>query len=147
MTCEDVQSWISDYADEVLLPDRVGAMFAHLAGCGDCQRFFQTALRIRAAVHAIPTEAPPETIDEAIIERLRGARSKVRPTVDIWSIRIAIPLPAALAMAVLLIVGSVVVSPSASPHLTDGRSAESSVDRIAVSVHEAMRTANRILGR
>jgi anti-sigma factor RsiW len=147
MTCTEIQELISAYTDEILPPEHEGAMFAHLASCPDCQAFLRSTLRVRSQLRALPVAMPPEAVDRAITARFSGDAALRPRRLSVWSVQVSVPMPAAVAMAVLLIVGTLLATPAPSARPIEQTGTGQRLNEITQSVSESMRIAHAVLGR
>ena len=79
--------------------------------------------------------------------RLRHTEFVAHPSVDVWSIRIAIPLPAAMAMAVLLVVSSIVCSPLIFERRPSFQVSEETLQQLPAPLRTQMRLTQIVLGQ
>jgi len=107
MSCNDVKTAISAYADGALPPDGEESMFVHLGTCADCRRFLGHVLDTRAAIAAMPRADVPESLDRTVLALKPGiAREKTQRSrwlADLWMRRLSIPLPSAAIVALALL--------------------------------------------
>ncbi|MEK6649961.1 MAG: zf-HC2 domain-containing protein [Bacteroidota bacterium] len=147
MTCQEVQERISQFTDDELDPALVGPMFTHLGACPECQNFLRSVLRLRTALSHEPHAAAPDVLEQRVMNRLRRSSSEARLPADVWSIRIAIPLPAAMAMAVLLVVISIVCSPLIFERRTSFQVSEETLQQLPAPLRTQMRLTQVVLGQ
>jgi len=108
MDCQTVQELISSFVDGELAEPHRTHMFEHLGTCRECQEFLHSVMNIRNAFAAERTVQVPPSVEESVTRTLSAKRfgRNVIP-----SIRVIIPVPVALAAAVLLVIGSLTFSP------------------------------------
>lgn len=147
MTCEEVQEWISRFADDEPESTSTEPMFAHLGTCPECQQYLRTVLRVRTALAHEPHATAPGTFEHRVMARLRRTTSSVQLPADVWSIRIAIPLPAAMAMAILLIAGSMVFSPLFFEQPPSLRISEESLQQLPGELRSSVRITQIMFGQ
>jgi predicted anti-sigma-YlaC factor YlaD len=99
MTCKEYEVQISQFIDRELQSSQVAGMFAHLGDCKGCQRFFQSALAINAAM----IESPPIKMPKSI-EGPGKALSQLRSRAYLWKKRI--PVSVAALLLCLTLIGS-----------------------------------------
>jgi len=145
MTCSDVQSWISNYVDDALEEEHVGPMFAHLGSCLDCQRFLRSTLKIRSSVSTDARFGAPESLEDRVMKKVEGAHDEDRRRVDMLSIRISIPLPAAMAMAVMLVIGSMVISPLFFERPPRVQFSENTIEQLPTSLRTQLKITRILL--
>jgi len=75
MNCNEIQLDISKLLDGMLAKELTPAVFAHLAGCQDCQDFFSSTVHIQRAMRAAPPVPMPERY-EAIVPGVRGTHRR-----------------------------------------------------------------------
>ncbi len=98
MSCHEQQQNASGFIDGELDPARQAILFAHLAGCTECQSFMETSMRIRDRHEDIEY---PADLDETVLGRLMRAR-EIR-VAGFWRRRVVLPVPALAAAAIILI--------------------------------------------
>jgi anti-sigma factor RsiW len=108
MTCAAYETEISKILDNELAKDQQAPVFNHLAACESCREFFQASRFVRRHLEDAP--AFPEHLDSAILDPATGHSSGIvlpikqsgrRP---IFFRRIPVPLPAAAAILLFLVV-------------------------------------------
>jgi len=114
MTCESYEEQISALIDHELKDNEQEMLFAHLGACGACRRSLQMVLRLRSNLaQEVPPLAPKE-LDEKVLKRMataQRARADRRPVPGFtWQGRISAPLPVAAGVALLLMIGSFLLS-------------------------------------
>lgn len=98
MNCDYVQEQLSAFLDREENREQLDDMLAHLYGCGECQAFFNSAVRIRSV--AGEDRAPyPVGLDESIRRKIIAKR-KMNPL----NRRLRLPVYAVSAGAVVLLV-------------------------------------------
>ena len=113
MTHELYEEQVSALVDNELRDDEMELLFRHLGGCNICRRSFTAVLDLRSNLSDdVPLMAPRELDDKVLrqtsISRHLSADRKALPS-RLWKRRISVPVPAAVA-ALLFIVMSVIVS-------------------------------------
>jgi len=112
MKCEEVELSISLYIDRALGAADTPELFLHLAQCAHCRSFLETMLHLRQELASMPEPEPSWTLDRRI-GTLRVRRAGMAPKITsairlLWMRRLAIPLPAAAVLALMLLTASVV---------------------------------------
>jgi hypothetical protein len=107
VTCDEARALYSELADAALTADAHAAVAAHLTGCLDCHREWESFQRMLTLLHGMPRVRAPEGFVDRVLSTTGGGRE--RPT---WSrrllrglfvpVHVKLPLQAA-AVAVLLI--------------------------------------------
>lgn len=146
MTCTDIQERLSRFIDDELEADEQGTMFAHLSTCPECQRFLREALRIHRSLAFSDVAAAPESIERRVMERIAHHTPLRPPRADVWSVRVALPLPAAFAMAVLLVVGSWAVWPLLLEPPARVRTADETLEHLPGGLRSSIRVSQMLLG-
>jgi predicted anti-sigma-YlaC factor YlaD len=126
MTCDERQMQLSRILDGESAEPGPAGLFAHLEGCADCRQFLDALLRFRADARR-DREEILRAADEALPERLPlptgpAPRRAPTPRGTAWW-RPALPLPAAVGLAVLLFVAGVTAGVGLSGRLGPSRSA------------------------
>ncbi|MFH0990946.1 MAG: zf-HC2 domain-containing protein [bacterium] len=115
MNHEQVQQLISGYIDNALSDRESAALFTHLGQCADCRRVLRTAGAVRSYLADVDLGTVPTSLDRRVFSSFQAARA-VRPqTINanlFWFKNILMPVPVAASIAVLLIVGSLLLSPA-----------------------------------
>jgi len=108
MNCEAVSARVSAYLDRELADQDEREMFRHLTVCQRCRDFFRLIVEIKERVpRELRVEAPP-----AIGERIGLLRSVRRGDGHrLGSVRVSVPLPAAIACAAMLLIITLLTSP------------------------------------
>lgn len=110
MTCDERQLQLSRMLDGESAGPGPAGLFAHLEGCAGCRRFLETTLRFRGDAR-LDREAMLREADDSLParlplpERAEPRRSPVPRRTAWW--RPALPVPAAVGLAVLLFVAGV----------------------------------------
>ncbi len=100
--CAEIESRLSELADDTLPREEALAVRAHLKGCPSCRQALADLQRLRDELGRLPLLAPPDSLENAIRQRarteglLRSAPS-ARPWKDL------LPALAAAAMIVLMV--------------------------------------------
>lgn len=69
LRCREVLASLSDFLDGTLLPGRVAAIRAHLAGCRECDRFGRD---VAAVLEGLRAAAEPPALAPDVEARLRA---------------------------------------------------------------------------
>jgi anti-sigma factor RsiW len=114
MTCEHHEEQISALVDHELGDEESRGLFVHLSTCEMCRRSLQTVLDLRSDLHAQGSLTAPTEMDEKVISRITSAQ---RAQVDrkaiprlAWHGRVSAPLPVAAGIALMLMIGSFLLS-------------------------------------
>jgi hypothetical protein len=103
MNCTEYREWASLFLDGELETHQQVDLFKHLAQCAECQSFIDVLLHAREAQRAerIPF---PSDLDDRIISGLTPPWV-IAParTANFWKRTIALPVPFAAAIAIILI--------------------------------------------
>jgi anti-sigma factor RsiW len=114
MTHLHFQELISLHVDNEITDTQSAELFAHLAACDGCRKFLRTIIRIRSHVASQELAEVSQTLDRRVLEflnRTTAHETKREWIAPFWWTRIIIPLPAAASLALLIIIGSLLVSP------------------------------------
>jgi anti-sigma factor RsiW len=114
MTCEMYEEQISALIDHELKDEETGVLFLHLSSCSGCRHSLQSVLDLRSGlVEQVPPMAPNE-LDEKVLTRMvafqraKADRKAIRGFA--WQGRISAPMPVAAVVALLLMIGSFLLS-------------------------------------
>ncbi|MFH0991418.1 MAG: zf-HC2 domain-containing protein [bacterium] len=108
------QELITQYVDHELEDTRASELFAHLSGCDWCRRFMKSTLLISAHITNDYLTEVPSALDRRLFGSIAKERREQQPHrwwETMWLIRVLMPLPAALSIAILIALGSLIVSP------------------------------------
>ena len=107
MSCESIQEMISAFLDGELAPSQDDEMFTHLRECRTCRGFVRSAVQLRNSLHAAGSPAVPDSLDARVVplEASAGHHHRIAQwnIHRLFSYRLAIPAPAAIASAIALI--------------------------------------------
>jgi anti-sigma factor RsiW len=114
MTHMHFQELISLHVDNELTDTQSAELFAHLATCDGCRKFMRTTIRIRSHISGQELAEVSQVLDQRVLKNV--THKTIRETkrewlAPFWWTRIIIPLPAAASLALLIIIGSLLVSP------------------------------------
>ena len=115
MTCDERQLQLSRLMDADTGDLEQAGLFTHLEGCTECRHFFDSLIRFRSTARQDREEVLRQA-DERLPARLRlpvrpGARRPPGAWLSSWW-RPGLPVPAAIAFAVLLLVAGIVIGAS-----------------------------------
>ncbi|HXX64908.1 MAG TPA: hypothetical protein VEO56_14005 [Bacteroidota bacterium] len=112
MKCEEAEIGISMYIDRALRDTDVPQLFQHLAQCATCRSFLGMMLDLRREIASTLDPEPSRSLDRRILT-LRARRAGIGSGITsalrtLWIHRLAVPLPAAAMLALVLLTVSVV---------------------------------------
>jgi|HubBroStandDraft_6_1064221.scaffolds.fasta_scaffold367407_2 hypothetical protein len=96
MNCETCRDRMAELADGTLDAATADLARAHLAGCADCRRDFETLSRTLAALDGLPTGAPSPSLRARVMGDIEAEKLTQRDQAD-WASSIraaAVPRPA-----------------------------------------------------
>jgi len=109
MNCTTYQEEINHFIGGEMGMDRQVDLFQHLAGCADCQSFIDAMIRMKEATRNEQI-AYPGGLDDAVLGQLLSrtpsplqTQGPIKRGVNIWKRRIALPVPLAASLAVIII--------------------------------------------
>ncbi|MCX6132769.1 MAG: zf-HC2 domain-containing protein [Ignavibacteriales bacterium] len=114
MTHIDQQQRVSLYIDDTLNDKESSELFAHLAVCGECRSYMKISLRVRNQIANEELAEVPRSLDRRVLASVARENAALKRQTwysPVWLARISIPLPAAVSIVFLLIVGSLLFSP------------------------------------
>jgi anti-sigma factor RsiW len=114
MTHLHFQELISLHVDNEITDTQSAELFAHLAACDGCRKFLRTTIRVRSHIAGQELSEVSQTLDRRVLEivnRKTTHETRREWLAPFWWTRIIIPLPAAASLALLIIIGSLLVSP------------------------------------
>ena len=107
MTCDEARALYSELADAALTPDAHAAVAAHLAGCLDCRREWESFQRMLALLQGMPRLRAPEGFVDRVLsaagrapERAPWARRVLRGLFVPVHVKVPLEAAAVLIMAI-----------------------------------------------
>ncbi len=70
MKCEFVQSNMSKYIEEDLMPDEASAMDAHIKTCAGCRQYCANMRQLVDTIHGLESESVPVDLTKLVLKRL-----------------------------------------------------------------------------
>jgi anti-sigma factor RsiW len=112
-SCAEIESRLSELADEALPREEALAARAHLKGCPSCRQALADLQRLRDELGRLPLLAPPDSLERTIRQRARAeGLLKRAPAARSW--RDLLPALAAAAMVVIMVgIWPLLLQPSA----------------------------------
>jgi anti-sigma factor RsiW len=107
MRCDTFTELVCLFVDGELAAERQNDMFRHLGECLECRSFLQGLLKIREIQHREQVTFPAE-IDRVVLNAVNA--QKPTRVVSLWRKSISLPVPIAVAAAILVIVTGVLAS-------------------------------------
>lgn len=101
MDCEHRQEQLGRLLDGEAPALDQGDLFAHLGGCDECRRWFDTAIRIRAAAGRDREEVGRAADAIPLPSLAPAAARRTRRAVHVWRL----PVPMAAVLAIVLVAG------------------------------------------
>ena len=115
MNHEQVQQLISGHIDNALSDQESAALFTHLGQCANCRRVLRAAGAVQSYFADVDLGTVPSSVDQRVFSSFQAAlaarRQSIQPNL-FWYKNILMPVPVAASIAVLLIVGSLLLSPA-----------------------------------
>ncbi len=114
MTHLHFQELISLHVDNEITDTQSVELFSHLAACDGCRKFLRTTIHVRSHIASQELAEVSQTLDRRVLDivnRKTTREAKREWLAPFWWTRIIIPLPAAASLALLIIIGSLLVSP------------------------------------
>jgi hypothetical protein len=101
-SCADIESRLSELADDTLPREEALAVRAHLKGCPSCRQVLADLQHLRDELGRLPLLPPPDSLEGAIRQRARAeGLLKRAPAARSW--RDLLPALAAAAVIVLMV--------------------------------------------
>ncbi len=115
MTCETSRELLSALFDSELGHDDQSELFAHLGQCPACRGTFGELLALRSTFCSTERIAAPVSFERRVMTQLRRQESaSILVTLRQWLMtRFTVPAPVAVAAVLLLILGTLLLRPSA----------------------------------
>ena len=114
MTCDRYEEQLSALMDNELADDEAKELLLHMSGCALCRATLRSQLELRSSLREdLPPQAPKE-LDERILigvqRRHPGKPDRVAIPVTFWQRRLSVRTPAVALTAVVLVLGSFLLS-------------------------------------
>ena len=100
--CAEIESRLSELADDTLPREETLAVRAHLKGCPSCRQALADLQRLRDELGRLPILSPPDSLEGAIRQRAR-AEGLLKSTPSARSWKEMLPALAAAALIVLMV--------------------------------------------
>jgi anti-sigma factor RsiW len=127
MTCEGYQEKVSQLVDNELGERESPALLAHLSTCTECRAFLNSALRLRAGLQEDAPLLAPSRLDQKVLGTVPSGRRSAPDRRAMRSFvgrrKIAVPLPVAALVIVLLVALMAATSPLWYPTMYPGTEA------------------------
>jgi len=112
MKCDEAELNISMYIDRALGATDTPQLFLHLSECAHCRSFLARMLELRRELASMPDPEPSRILDRRMLA-LRVSRTGIASGITsalraLWMRRLAVPLPAAAMLALVLLTVSAV---------------------------------------
>ena len=114
MNHEQFRELINQYIDEGIGDAASAEMFEHLGTCKECRNLMRSSLQVRSYYQMEEPEEIPASLDRRVFasaNNLHATASGRSPRVPLWGTRLLIPLPAAAAIAILILAGGLLFMP------------------------------------
>jgi anti-sigma factor RsiW len=114
MTCDKFEEQVSAVVDNELRDEEMEVLFTHLGTCRTCRQSLRSVLDLRAGLQLQTPPTAPAEMDERILKRMLAVRRSGADRLAIpgyaWHRRISAPMPVAAGIALLLVIGSFLLS-------------------------------------
>ena len=114
MSHKQYPEYASLYLDGELNDLKAAELFGHLSECADCRSFMKVGVNLHACITDEELQEVPRSLDErvlAIVSRRQPGMKPRRWFEPVWFTRVSIPLPAVASILLLVVVGSLVLTP------------------------------------
>ena len=106
--CQEFEFLVAQYIDGEIEEVRKTDVFLHLAACGSCRSFWEAVVELKLQVVQEGRLTAPAALDRRVSD-IAKHETQVRKSTGVWrslfQSRLFVPAPAALVMALLLLLG------------------------------------------